>query len=60
MEAMKPKPASTRSEGSLRRHVTMRVLRAGTELYVRSAYGPNLHWYQRDRRGGAVDRAIID
>lgn len=33
--------ASTRPDGTLRPYVTMWVVRAGDELYVRSAYGPD-------------------
>ena len=38
--------ASRRSDGSLRPYVTMWVVRADDDLYVRSAYGPNNHWYR--------------
>jgi hypothetical protein len=44
--------ASTRRDGSLRPFVTMWVVRAGDELYVRSAYGPDNPWYRRARASG--------
>jgi hypothetical protein len=45
--------ASTRSDGSPGTYVTMWVVRAGDELYVRSAYGPTNPWYRRARARGA-------
>jgi hypothetical protein len=45
--------ASVRADGSLRPYVTMWVVRAGDELYVRSAYGPNNPWYRRAKASGA-------
>lgn len=39
--------ASTRPDGTLRPYVTMWVVRAGDDLYVRSAYGPDNPWYRR-------------
>jgi hypothetical protein len=39
--------ASRRSDGTLRPFVTMWVVRAGDDLYVRSAYGPDNPWYRR-------------
>ena len=44
--------ASRRPDGSLRPYVTMWVVRAGGDLYVRSAYGPNNPWYRRATSGG--------
>jgi hypothetical protein len=44
--------ASTRPDGSLRPFVTMWVVRAGDELYVRSAYGATNPWYRRARASG--------
>jgi hypothetical protein len=38
--------ASRRRDGSLRRDVIIWVVRAGDELYVRSAYGPANPWYR--------------
>jgi hypothetical protein len=45
--------ASRRGDGSLRPYVTMWVVRAGDELYVRSAYGPDNPWYRRAKASGA-------
>lgn len=44
--------ASVRADGTLRPYVTMWVVRAGDELYVRSAYGPDNPWYRRARASG--------
>jgi hypothetical protein len=44
--------ASRRPDGTLRPFVTMWVVRAGDELYVRSAYGPNNPWYRRATASG--------
>ncbi len=51
-EADELKLASVRSDGTLRPYVTMWVVRAGDELYVRSAYGPENGWYRRARSSG--------
>jgi hypothetical protein len=45
--------ASARPDGTLRPYVTMWVVRAGDDLYVRSAYGPNNPWYRRAKASGA-------
>ena len=45
--------ASLRTDGTLRPYVTMWVVRAGDELYVRSAYGPDNPWYRRAKASGA-------
>ena len=45
--------ASRRSDGALSRFVTIWIARAGDELYVRSAYGPENPWFRRARRSGA-------
>ncbi len=45
--------ASVRPDGTLRRYVTMWVVRAGDDLYVRSAYGPDNPWYRRAMASGA-------
>lgn len=57
--------ASTRTDGSLRPYVTMWVVRAGDELYVRSAHGPDNPWYRRAKasgegriRAGGLERAV--
>jgi hypothetical protein len=44
--------ASRRNDGTLRPYVTMWVVRAGNELYVRSAYGPDNPWYRRAKASG--------
>ena len=41
--------ASRRTDGSLRRFVTVWAVRHGDSLYVRSAYGPDNGWYRRAR-----------
>jgi hypothetical protein len=45
--------ASARRDGTLRPYVTMWVVRAGEDLYVRSAYGPNNPWFRRATASGA-------
>jgi hypothetical protein len=45
--------ASERRDGTLHSYVTMWVVRAGDDLYVRSAYGPDNPWYRRARASGA-------
>jgi hypothetical protein len=45
--------ASRRPDGILRPYVTMWVVRAGDDLYVRSAYGPDNPWYRRALASGA-------
>src|SRR5271154_6335780 len=57
--------ASARDDGTLRAYVTMWVVRAGDDLYVRSAGGPDRPWYRqattagRGRiRAGGVERDV--
>jgi len=57
--------ASRRLDGSLRPFVTMWVVRAGGDLYVRSAYGPDNPWYRRAAasgvgriRAGGIERDV--
>src|SRR3954454_22816738 len=57
--------ASVRPDGTLRPYVTMWVVRAGDDLYVRSAYGSDNPWYRRATasgvgriRSGGVERAV--
>ncbi len=57
--------ASARPDGSLRPYVTMWVVRAGDDLYVRSAYGPGNPWYRRAKasgtgriRAGGIERDV--
>ena len=45
--------ASTRADGTLRLFVTMWVVRAGDDLYVRSAYGSTNPWYLRAKASGS-------
>ena len=45
--------ASLRRDGTLRQYVTMWVVRAGDDLYVRSAYGPDNPWFRRAKASGA-------
>ena len=44
--------ASRRPDGSLRPFVTIWVVRAGDDVYVRSAYGYENPWFQRALRAG--------
>jgi hypothetical protein len=44
--------ASVRPDGSLRPNVTTWVVRAGDDLYVRSAYGPDNPWFRRAKASG--------
>jgi hypothetical protein len=64
-EAEELQLASERSDGTLRRYVTMWVVRVGDELYVRSAYGPDNPWYRRAKasgigriRAGGIERDV--
>jgi hypothetical protein len=57
--------ASRRADGSLRRFVTIWVVRSGDDVYVRSAYGWNNGWFQRALassggriRAGGVERDV--
>ncbi len=57
--------ASRRPDGSLRRYVTIWVVRAGNDVYVRSAYGYDNPWFQRAIRSrlgriraGGVERDV--
>jgi hypothetical protein len=45
--------ASVRPDGTIRPFVTMWVVRAGEDLYVRSAYGPDNPWFRRAKASGA-------
>ena len=44
--------ASYRPDGTLRPYVTIWCVRAGDDLYVRSAYGPGNGWFRRARQSG--------
>ena len=57
--------ASRRPDGRLRPYVTMWVVRASDDLYVRSAYGPDNPWYRRAIasgtgriRAGGIERDV--
>jgi hypothetical protein len=51
-EAQELQLASERPDGTMRPYVTMWVVRAGDNLYVRSAYGPNNPWFRRATASG--------
>jgi hypothetical protein len=58
--------ASTRRDGTLRKPVTIWVVRHGDDLYVRSVYGRTSTWFRRvqDRheghiRAGGVDKDVF-
>ena len=58
--------ASTRPDGTLRPYVTIWAVRAGDDLYVRSAYGASNPWFVRARasgrgrvRAGGVERDVV-
>ena len=57
--------ASRRSDGSLRPYVTIWAVRSGSDVYIRSAYGPNNGWYRRAKasgegriRAGGIERDV--
>jgi hypothetical protein len=63
--AEEPQLASRSADGTLRGFVTMWVVRAGDELYVRSAGGPDRPWYLHatpsragPARAGSVERYV--
>jgi hypothetical protein len=45
--------ASLRPDGTIRPYVTIWVVRAGDNLYVRSAYGTTNPWFRRAKASGA-------
>ena len=58
--------ASTRPDGTLRPYVTIWVVRAGDDLYVRSAYGATNPWFVRSQasgrgrvRAGGVEQDVV-
>ena len=51
-EADELRIASRRADGTLRRFIRIWVVRAGSDLYVRSAYGYDNPWFQRALRSG--------
>jgi hypothetical protein len=44
--------SSTRNDGTLRPFVTIWGVRAGDELYIRSAYGVDNGWFRRAKASG--------
>jgi hypothetical protein len=52
-EATELQVASRRPDGSLRPYVTIWTVRAGTGLYVRSAYGTDNPWFRRATASGS-------
>ena len=48
--------ASVRPDGTLRKPVTVWVVRHGDDLYVRSVKGPSAHWYRgtQERHEGRI------
>jgi hypothetical protein len=57
--------ATGRQDGGLSQYVTMWVVPAGDDLYVRSAYGPGNPWYRRATaagegkvRAGGIERDV--
>ena len=57
--------SSRRPDGSLRPYVTIWVVRAGDDLYVRSAYGTENPWFVRAKasragriRAGGIERDV--
>ena len=57
--------ASRRSDGTLRPYVTIWVVSAGGQLYVRSAHGPHTPWSRRAQasgvgriRAGGIERDV--
>jgi hypothetical protein len=57
--------ASLRPDGTLWPFVTIWVVRVGDDIYIRSAFGPDSHWYQHARssgsgriRAGGVERDV--
>ena len=64
-EAGELQVASYRKDGTLRPYVTIWVVRAGDDLYIRSAYGPGNGWYRRAVasgtgriRAGGIERDV--
>jgi hypothetical protein len=61
-EAEELQLASLRPEGALRKPVTVWVVRAGDDLYVRSVYGRSSGWFRgvQSRHEGHVSAGGID
>jgi hypothetical protein len=65
-EAQELQLASVRPDGTMRPSVTMWVVRAGDDLYVRSAYGPDNPWFRCAKasgtgriRAGGLERSVV-
>jgi hypothetical protein len=54
--------ASARPDGTLRKPVTIWVVRLGDDLYVRSVNGPTSHWFRgtEDRNDGHIRAGGVD
>ena len=54
--------ATVRSDGTLRRPVTIWVVRVGDDLYVRSVNGPDSAWYRgtRQRHQGRISAGGVE
>jgi hypothetical protein len=64
-QAEELKISTRRGDGTLRRYVTIWVVRTGDNLYVRSAYGAENPWFARARKGrsgrftsGGIEREV--
>ena len=64
-DAEELKIASARPDGSMRPSVTIWVVRVGSDLYVRSAYGSDNPWFRRAKvsgvgrvRAGGLERDV--
>jgi hypothetical protein len=58
--------ASRRPDGTIRPYVTIWVVRAGDDIYIRSAFGSDNPWYRRALasgegriRAGGVERDVV-
>jgi hypothetical protein len=54
--------ASARSDGTLRKPVTIWVVRAGDDLYVRSVYGRTSRWFHgtQERHEGRISSGGVE
>jgi hypothetical protein len=52
-DATEVEVSSRREDGSLRPYVTIWLVRVGSDLYIRSAHGPDNPWYRRALASGA-------
>ena len=54
--------ASARPDGTVRKPVTIWVVRAGDDLYVRSVNGRTSNWFRgtQDRREGRIEAGGVD